>query len=161
MSWILLTLSAKHCSPGLTQVYARAQRSCQGNSHREGKPHWHRQACLLSLPRGTAEKPGVHGSPVLPKLPELQLPLCCTWATLQGPAFPRLQEQKGAGCPQEQLPSSHQPKPAQQLHLFGLSPWSSCSGIRAALCPCCRSLETAGSPPGLGFVLEGKHRAAG
>lgn len=110
MSWILLTLSAEHCSPGLTQVYARAQRSCQGNSHREGKPHWHWQACLLSLPRGTAEKPGVHGSPVLPKLPATSSVLHL--GHFAGPSLPKAAGTEGSwDGPRSSCPAATSPNP--------------------------------------------------
>lgn len=50
----------------------------------EGRSRWLQHADLLGFPRGTAKKPEIHGSSGLPKLPELQLVLFCTWATLQG-----------------------------------------------------------------------------
>lgn len=48
------------------------------------KSHWHQHVDLLGCPRGTAKEPEIHGSSVLPKLPEPQLVLFCTRATLQG-----------------------------------------------------------------------------
>lgn len=86
-----------------------AQRSFQGNRH-TGKESLTGITEPFAQPsQRNCHKARDSWSSVLPKLPELQLALCCSWATLQGPALPRRHNRRELDVPR----SSCQQPPAQ------------------------------------------------